>query len=161
MEIFFGVSDNSVVVVVDHDAYYMESNRYMAIDELRSITIDKWDDEVWGIAQHPSRDPTEEGVTTVQPPPKTVFYFGKSDHWVAEKTKEDIIRMRGSSFQNTTATATSTTDGDGDDKTAASGKRRPKMVVCEEGLPHAFCLSKFFSSFRLSSLDLVSFLFPC
>ncbi|KAJ5191828.1 Protein of unknown function DUF2305 [Penicillium cinerascens] len=78
---------------------------HMAADEMRSITSDKWADDVWGVAH--AREP----IT------KMFFYFGVNDHWVAEKTRDDIIAARGEK------------DGSG-----------PRMFVCEEGLPHAFCL---------------------
>ncbi|KAJ5536164.1 hypothetical protein N7513_009350 [Penicillium frequentans] len=61
---------------------------HMAADEMRTITSDKWTDDVWG-----------------------------NDHWVAEKTRDEVIALRGRE------------EGLG-----------PKMFVCEEGLPHAFCL---------------------
>lgn len=83
----------------------------MATDEMRKITSDKWTDDIWGVA------------TAQEPLTKMFFYFGRDDHWVAEKTRDEIIDLR---------------DGSG-----------PKMVVCEEGLPHAFCLSKFFFSFSV------------
>lgn len=86
--------------------------RYMAADEMRVINSDKWTDDVWGVGS--AREP----IT------KMFFYFGRNDHWVAEKTRDDIIELRGRK------------DGLG-----------PKMFVCEEGLPHAFCLSGF-PSFR-------------
>lgn len=79
----------------------------MAADEMRTITSDKWDDDIWGVAH--AREP----IT------KVFFYFGVDDHWVAEKTRDEIIAARGQS------------DGSG-----------PKMFICEEGLPHAFCISK-------------------
>ncbi|KAJ6155721.1 hypothetical protein N7470_006287 [Penicillium chermesinum] len=78
---------------------------YMAADEMRTITSDKWADDVWGIGA--AREPIQ----------KMFFYFGRNDHWVAEKTRDEIIELRGR-------------EGLG-----------PKMFVCEEGLPHAF-LSK-------------------
>jgi hypothetical protein len=131
----------------------------MASDELRSITIDKWDDEVWGIVSEPHRvhlstspssssqqpvSNTNSGKAVIAQPPKTIFYFGKSDHWVAEKTREDIIRSRGS-IKGTTTTG----NGNGD----VISRKRPKMVICEEGLPHAFCLSELCSlSFFLAYL---------
>ncbi|EPS34691.1 hypothetical protein PDE_09655 [Penicillium oxalicum 114-2] len=81
---------------------------HMAADEMRTITSDKWTDDVWGVAH--TREPLTE----------LFFYFGRNDHWVAEKTRDEIIAMRGSVDRE---------DGLG-----------PKMIVCEEGLPHAFCL---------------------
>lgn len=82
--------------------------RYMAADEMRTITSDKWSDDVWGAAM--AREPIV----------KLFFYFGRNDHWVAEQTRDEIVAIRGQK----------------------GGKTGPTMVVCEEGLPHAFCLSK-------------------
>lgn len=79
----------------------------MAADEMRTITSDKWTDDIWGVA------------TAKEPITKMFFYFGRNDHWVAEKTRDQILKCR---------------DGTG-----------PRMFVCEDGLPHAFCLSEFIS----------------
>ncbi|PKX97045.1 bifunctional triacylglycerol lipase/ester hydrolase [Aspergillus novofumigatus IBT 16806] len=70
---------------------------HMAADEMRTITSDKWDDDVWPLT-------------------RLFFYFGRNDHWVAERTRDEIIELRGR------------VDGG------------PTMSVCELGLPHAFCL---------------------
>lgn len=80
----------------------------MAADEMQTITADKWSDDVWGVPG------------AGEPLTQLFFYFGRNDHWVAERTRDDIIQMRG--------------------QHVAGG---PKMVVCEEGLPHAFVLSEF------------------
>lgn len=82
--------------------------RHMAADEMRTITSDKWSDDVWGAAS--AREPIA----------KLFFYFGRNDHWVADQTRDDIVAVRGQK----------------------GGQAGPTMVVCEEGLPHAFCLSK-------------------
>ncbi|KAJ6110701.1 hypothetical protein N7486_002936 [Penicillium sp. IBT 16267x] len=78
---------------------------HMAADEMRTITSDKWTDDIWGIG------------CASEPITRLFFYFGRNDHWVAEKTRDEIIALRGRE------------EGLG-----------PKMFVCEEGLPHAFCL---------------------
>ena len=89
----------------------------MAADEMREITSDKWDDEIWGIA---APDTSSEGER--RPPARLVFYFGRNDHWVAEQTRDDIIKARGSKAAE---------NGDG-----------PKMVVCEENVVHGFCIGR-------------------
>ncbi|KXG49990.1 Protein of unknown function DUF2305 [Penicillium griseofulvum] len=61
---------------------------HMAADEMRTITSDKWCDDVWGAASAP------------------------------DQTRDEIVAMRGQK----------------------GGQAGPTMVVCEEGLPHAFCL---------------------
>lgn len=88
----------------------------MAADEMRTITSDKWTDDVWGLA------------TACEPITKLFFYFGRNDHWVAEQTRDEIIASRGQH------------DGLG-----------PRMFICEEGLPHAFCLSKSFILWKCMS----------
>lgn len=85
--------------------------RYMGADEVRTITTDKWDDDIWGTS------------TAGKPPYRLVFYFGRKDHWVAERTRDDIIKSRGSS------------------------KDGPTMIVCEDNIPHAFCIRKFMLPF--------------
>ncbi|CAI7603430.1 unnamed protein product [Penicillium palitans] len=79
---------------------------HMAADEMRTITSDKWSDDVWGAAS--AREPIA----------KLFFYFGRNDHWVADQTRDEIVAVRGQK----------------------GGQAGPTMVVCEEGLPHAFCL---------------------
>ncbi|KOS37685.1 hypothetical protein ACN38_g11508 [Penicillium nordicum] len=79
---------------------------HMAADEMRTITSDKWSDDVWGAAS--AREPIA----------KLFFYFGRNDHWVADQTRDEIVAVRG----------------------RQGGQAGPTMVVCEEGLPHAFCL---------------------
>ncbi|KAE8349145.1 hypothetical protein BDV28DRAFT_160742 [Aspergillus coremiiformis] len=96
--------------MVDTTAAFLESDYgvqqalHMAADEMRTITSDRWSDDVWGMSA--VKDP----VT------RLFFYFGRNDHWVAERTRDEVIELRGR------------TDGG------------PKMIVCEEGLPHAFVL---------------------
>ncbi|KAL4737884.1 hypothetical protein BDV11DRAFT_146461 [Aspergillus similis] len=87
---------------------------HMAADEMRTITSDKWTDDVWGVSR-----PTYSEVQLVSKPlTRLLFYFGRNDHWVAEKTREEILATRG----------------------GMRAGRGPRMVVCEESVPHAFCL---------------------
>ncbi|KAF2669088.1 hypothetical protein BT63DRAFT_413555 [Microthyrium microscopicum] len=58
----------------------------MAADEMRTIGRDRWDAEVWG-AVHPSPSNVAR--------PKLYFYFGERDHWVADETRDDLMRLRG------------------------------------------------------------------
>lgn len=77
----------------------------MARDEIAEITTDRWNTDVWGSEKTGGS--------------RLIFYFGKDDHWVANATRDAIIRSRGR--------------GLGEDW-------KPKMVVCEDGLPHGFCV---------------------
>lgn len=78
---------------------------------MQTITSDKWSDDIWGMSD------------VEEPLAKLFFYFGRNDHWVAERTRDEIIAVRGKN----------------------GGGNGPTMVVCEDGLPHAFCLSEFLS----------------
>ncbi|KAL1953821.1 hypothetical protein VTO42DRAFT_2116 [Malbranchea cinnamomea] len=89
---------------------------HMAADEMRNITVDKWNDEVWGIAAPEMPFDRQNG-----PPAQLVFYFGRNDHWVAEQTRDDIIKARGS-------------------KVNTQGGAGPKMVLCEDNVVHGFCI---------------------
>ncbi|RFU33024.1 hypothetical protein B7463_g3321, partial [Scytalidium lignicola] len=82
-------------------------------DELKMITEDKWDDDIWGI-EHVDKN---EKATV----PKLFFYFGHNDHWVANNTRDAIIAARGQS--------------DEDDKSS-----RPVMMIDEDGIEHSFCI---------------------
>jgi hypothetical protein len=57
--------------------------RHMAADEMRTITSDKWADDVWGVGI------ACESIT------RLFFYFGRNDHWVAEQTRAEIMASRG------------------------------------------------------------------
>jgi hypothetical protein len=79
------------------------------------ITADKWDSEIWG-ALH--RSPT--GI----PRPKMFFYFGERDHWVADHTRDELIKLRG---------RTSTT---------MSEDWKPWMEIDKMDTPHGFCIGE-------------------
>ncbi|KAG0156004.1 hypothetical protein PDIDSM_3180 [Penicillium digitatum] len=106
------VMDDPPVHALDATCAFLKSRGgvrqalHMAADEMRTITSDKWSDDVWGAAS--AREPIA----------KLFFYFGRNDHWVADQTRDDIVEVRG----------------------RKGGQAGPSMVVCEEGLPHAFCL---------------------
>ncbi|KAL1608191.1 hypothetical protein SLS60_003130 [Paraconiothyrium brasiliense] len=85
---------------------------HMARDEMREITIDTWDDEIWGLTTSTAHP---------QPPPTLRFLFAKKDHWVADETRDDLIQARGSQ--------------EGDEAW------KPIMEVDEEeGWVHGFCI---------------------
>jgi hypothetical protein len=82
---------------------------YMGADEMRQINSDSWDAELWGAA-HDS--PT--GI----PRPKMYFYFGTNDHWVADRTRDDLMMLRGRADEDEVW--------------------KPKMEIDKLGIPHAF-----------------------
>jgi hypothetical protein len=86
----------------------------MGNDEMTEITTDKWDSEVWGAAE-----PSPAGI----PRPKLFFYFGKKDHWVADRTRDDIMRARGRLY-------------------AEIDDWKPWMEIDKLDTPHGFCIGK-------------------
>ncbi|KAF2181869.1 hypothetical protein K469DRAFT_588844 [Zopfia rhizophila CBS 207.26] len=89
--------------------------RHMARDEMNTITTDAWDTEIWGAA-HPSLNPW--------PRPILRFLFARSDHWVANETRDELIKVRGANEA-----------GDVEEW-------KPKMEIDEEeGWVHGFCIS--------------------
>lgn len=96
---------------------------HMARDEMATIRSDMWDAEIWGTANE-SPFP--------HPRPKLRFLFGQNDHWVADETRDDLIRTRASVR-------------DYDEKTGSDIEKteqwKPIMEVDEEeGWPHGFCI---------------------
>lgn len=80
---------------------------------MREITEDAWDEEIWGASV--------QGSTSTRA--KLVFYFGQSDHWVADRTRDDLIRARAF-------------------KADQSHEWKPRMIIDEDGIPHGFCISR-------------------
>lgn len=91
-------------------------DRYLAGHEMKTITTDAWDDELWGLTA--TQDSTKARDKT-----KLYFYFGTNDHWVADETRDELIAAR-----------------------AATGKAgeedKPTMEIDTEGTPHGFCISE-------------------
>jgi hypothetical protein len=84
----------------------------MARDEMHEITVDKWDNEVWG-AEQPS--------PTNMPRTKLFFYFGENDHWVADHTRDTLMRLRG--------------------RCDSADEWRPWMEIDKMAIPHGFSIS--------------------
>ena len=83
---------------------------HMGRDEMQQVTADRWDAEVWG-----SAIPSPNGLL----PTKLFFYFGEDDHWVARRTRDDII------FPKRT-------------QRSQHGSLKPLMEVDDQGIPHCF-----------------------
>ncbi|KAK4979581.1 hypothetical protein LTR66_010437 [Elasticomyces elasticus] len=85
---------------------------HMAKHEMQTITEDRWDAEMWDTAL---------ATSTRAEKTKLFFYFGESDHWVAEETRDTLIAARAA------------TD---------AGKHigRPVMEIDTKNIPHGFCI---------------------
>ena len=88
---------------------------YLARDEMRIITEDRWGEEVWVASG-------KEHGTGGAGRKKLFFLFAKNDHWVADRTREEILKFRG----------------------GEEGRRRGRTVIVDEneGLVHAWCLQQ-------------------
>ncbi|KAF2128552.1 hypothetical protein P153DRAFT_367671 [Dothidotthia symphoricarpi CBS 119687] len=90
---------------------------HMARDEMFQIDTDIWDDDVWGAAVasksgHP------------HPRPILRFLFGQKDHWVADGTRDQLIKARGRGMVE-----------------QAGEEWKPVMEIDErENWPHNFCI---------------------
>lgn len=100
----------------------------MAGEEMRTIREDKWGEEVWGAANIVMYGGKKDGDVAVEGKghgtrtAKLVFYFAKADHWIADQTRDDLLKLRGK------------LDGEGEDW-------KPRMVVDkEDGLLHGWCI---------------------
>lgn len=99
---------------------------HMARDEMLQITTDNWGAEIWGAAAH---EPTNS-----QPGPILRFLFAQSDHWVANETRDELIKARGTLLDR------GKSFHDVEDEYAVE-EWKPVMEIDEkEGWPHAFCI---------------------
>jgi pimeloyl-ACP methyl ester carboxylesterase len=98
--------------------YGVRESLSMAADEMKEISEDGWGEEVWGVVEETKKD-FEDGGREVNEPTSLVFYFACQDHWVADRTREAIIRTRGGKEE----------------------AGRPRMIVAEEkDLVHGWCI---------------------
>lgn len=81
----------------------------MGRDELQQMTADRWDEEIWGPSSKTS----------------LFFYWGHSDHWIANETRDQLIAIRG----------------DKSDEIKAS---RHVMEIDNSGIPHDFCIREYY-----------------
>lgn len=66
---------------------------HMGMDEMEVIGEDKWDEELWEIA--------DTARAHHQLPPKFYFFFGKHDHWVASHLRDAFIEKRQKQIERT------------------------------------------------------------
>lgn len=86
---------------------------------MNEIQDDRWqDDEIWAIEPHAtSNDKTSASAHNM------IFYFGRDDHWVANATRDKIIRVKEEQKAKLEA------DPD-----------RLRFIVCEDEVAHGFCI---------------------
>ncbi|KAK6519885.1 hypothetical protein TWF506_000180 [Arthrobotrys conoides] len=96
---------------------------YLGRDELLHIKDDEWDTSVWG----------DEGSSNNT---ELVFYYGEKDHWVFDGEREKLIEQRGRGRVRWIEKGGSEIVQD---------RWKPRMIVCEEGVRHSFCVTSEFS----------------
>ena len=80
---------------------------------MNQITKDRWNEEIWGSANPAPGCPA----------PKLRLYFGADDHWVEDRSRDEMIKLRG---------------------WREGGEAwKAKMDIDEEGVPHSFCIREF------------------
>ncbi|KAF2823990.1 hypothetical protein CC86DRAFT_468956 [Ophiobolus disseminans] len=98
---------------------------HMARDEMFQIDTDIWDEDVWGAAA------SEPKSKHPHPRPILRFLFAQKDHWVADETRDALIRTRGRYSRGDVVEV----DGVGENW-------KPVMDIDErEGWPHGFCIA--------------------
>jgi hypothetical protein len=105
--------------------YGVQQALHMARDEMFQIDTDIWDEDVWGAAA------SEPASKHPHPRPIMRFLFAKKDHWVADETRDALIRTRGRYSA-----------GDVQEVEGMGENWKPIMDVDErEGWPHGFCIN--------------------
>lgn len=92
---------------------------HMGKDEMKVIGEETWKEELWEIAD----EAVAEGCNV----PKFYFYYGRGDDWVADECRDEFIAKRNEHAE----------------REGPKHKRgRTKIVVDEDDVPHAFCISE-------------------
>ncbi|KAL8951767.1 MAG: hypothetical protein Q9222_002288 [Ikaeria aurantiellina] len=109
----------------------IKESLFLGKDEMDLITDDKWGEEVWGAAT----DPYTDSKDTIHS--NLVFFWGKNDKWVAQKTRNDLIAARG--FRRSKLTSSDSASLASSMSSPADGWK-PSMFVDETRIPHNFCI---------------------
>lgn len=99
--------------------------RQMSKEEMEQIGEDTFPDSIWGTPMAPART-------------KLLMYFAEKDHWVADHRRDELIRVRGKLVGKVIKQED---DGTLDVETEDVDGWKPQMYICEDNVPHGFCLS--------------------
>lgn len=97
----------------------LQAATQMAHEEMHTITANRWGDDIWGAAKALGRNQSQSLRS------RLFFLFAKEDHWVANETRDRLIRERGRKRESR----------------AAEDAWKPLMEVdVKEGWTHSFCI---------------------
>jgi pimeloyl-ACP methyl ester carboxylesterase len=121
---------------------------FMASAEMKEIRADRWGEEVWGVMQDVVDNNRQEGGSVdanvndkYGEAPRLFFWFAKSDHWVADRTREQVLQARAGGIAETDAK--STIEPRSSETERVHGRSKPTVLIDEtDGLVHAWCLEQ-------------------
>lgn len=126
----------------------------MAKDEMREIGPDRWGEDVWGGSGKEEKEAMDNGYADDRMTPMApywasekssnddlthttrltrslILYFAKQDHWVADQTRDAIMRQRGGEKRSMNM----------GEKMVMCGGAGRRIIVAEEGeLVHGWCI---------------------
>ncbi|KAK4890286.1 hypothetical protein LTR27_011047 [Elasticomyces elasticus] len=128
---------------------------YLAKHEMTTVAADKWTDSLWGkppsfspstissdvtnstfnarrdspFRKRSSASTTPKPARTPSAETKLFFYWARSDHWIANETRDELISTRG---------RLSTLISGGRRVSATTELYRPVMEIDDHGIPHGF-----------------------
>ncbi|KAL8731964.1 MAG: hypothetical protein Q9166_003096 [cf. Caloplaca sp. 2 TL-2023] len=108
----------------------IKESLFLGKDEMDMITDDKWGEEVWGAATEPGTNSKDTIHSNL------VFFWGKNDKWVAEKTRNELIAARGYRKSKVSSSAASSIS----DVSSPADGWKPSMFVDDRKIPHGFCI---------------------
>jgi len=110
----------------------------LAREEMLDINEDCWKDDVWG------------SQLLKNPQTELFFYYGAKDHWVADVERDLIIEKRGRGAKKWVEVVKDgyeeedrvqvSRGGNVEEKIEEEDAWKPRMMICDEGIPHGFCI---------------------
>jgi len=101
----------------------------MAKHEMLQMTHDRWSDDLWGAGPVPKAASAILTDSNVTRRPKLYFYWARNDHWVANTTRNHLIKTRGRKARNS-----------GSPPSSPGDENKPLMEIDKHGIPHGFCI---------------------
>ncbi|KAL8834440.1 MAG: hypothetical protein Q9170_003736 [Blastenia crenularia] len=107
----------------------IKESLFLGKDEMDQITDDRWGKEIWGAATEPGTN-SKDTISS-----NLVFFWGRKDAWVAQKTRNDLINARGfrvsPSLKKRSSSSLASSPEEG---------WKPTMFIDDGRIPHGFCI---------------------